>query len=205
MVEVNERVSEVKAVLEVNKIEEVISQNEIKLNRSRELMKVKYPKIDFIETLKGIKQFTDNPRCISCKHYYEQSKISEIKAKMRGDKGVFPFFMLRIYKNNGEKFKDAKGYCCSSITPMGDKMAKLRLPVPSMSLCSSYYIDPDIRSYFRTLSRKLNELDALERKLIDTKKIDLLKKEQARKLIESIDKKYEIKSESREKELSIVK
>ena len=176
-----------------------VSQEEITLNRVREDVKDKYPQLLFEESREFIETIRSNPKCSICRSFTKQSKISDIKAKIRRDKEfVNKDFMLKIYKNTAEKHEDSKGYCCIGVSGndgVSNKHTKTMIPVPEKSLCSDYNLDLTIKKLCVLVMNGINEKEKEEKLKLEKKILALKQKEEAIKLINSIDEKYNNKKE----------
>ena len=185
--------SEPKVQQHITEEERQKTARETKLARTRAIFKDKFPNLVFEENLDSIERFLNKPRCTICRSFYSQSTISDVKAKLRGGEGTYAQpFKLRLYKNSAEKCEDSKGYCIVSLlnNPSSNKHTKTLIPVPDMSLCSDWVLNNVIDSYIISLREVLLEKEREANKILEKKKLDLKKKEEALKLINDIDEKY---------------
>lgn len=170
------------------------SQEEIRLDRARKEVKDKYPELIIEENREFIERFLSNPKCSICRSFTKQARIFEIKAKIRREnKSLGLPFMLKIYKNSAEKHEDSKGYCCVGLTGSGyvpNRHIKTMIPLPEMSLCSDYDIDPTIQQLCKLIINKITKKENEERLKLEKMRKALKQKEEALKLINDIDEKY---------------
>lgn len=164
--------------------------SQAKLGKIRLLIKKDFPTLNIEETIEALNKIKNNPQCSTCSSFYSQSSRTDIKNKIKGLKVESEqTLLLRIYKNSAEKLKDAKGYCCSLISPI--EHIKTMIPVPDLSLCSDWKIHNNLREYIDFINQKVNKEKAQENKELEKKRIALEGKTRAEQVIKDYNKNYQ--------------
>jgi hypothetical protein len=167
---------------------------DIELNKLTKNMRTYFPKVRCPDSEKTIESLKNNPTCLTCRFYAEQSKKSEVKEKLRGGSkmGWGDGFKFRIYKNKDERLNKTKGYCCVPISMA--RHIKTLINNPDISLCEDHQLHPNIQTYINAVTDKLHEMRETKKRIEAKERELFLEKEKALQVVKAYNQTHRQKT-----------